>query len=100
MLSQDFFNNGNVWFERIQAVTTSSVTPERIMQMSSAYWQTKVLSAAVELELFTHIERGTVTCADLVAAVGVPERGLKAVLNACTALRLLTKEGERYANTP
>ena len=80
-------------------MSRSPVTPERIMQMASAYWQTKVLSTAVELAVFTHLAGGAATCAELAAAAGVPARGLRVVLNACVALGLLAKAGDRYANT-
>ena len=71
------------------------ISPEPIMNIATSYWQTKALSAAVDLELFTKIDSGINSISDLKAAIGVEERPLKIILNANVALELLEKQGKR-----
>lgn len=63
------------------------------------YFQT--LSAAVRLDLFTLLaRRGTLTRAEIAAALGIAEKPARILLLGCTALGLLCKVGERYGNAP
>jgi predicted O-methyltransferase YrrM len=63
------------------------------------YWETKILLAAVKLDVFSVVDGGHHTARDLAHRIGAHEPTLILLLNALVALRLLKKEGERYANS-
>ncbi len=63
------------------------------------YWETKILLAAVKLDVFSAVCGGYHTARDIAHRIGAHEPTLTILLNALVALRLLNKEGERYANS-
>lgn len=63
------------------------------------YWETKILLAAVKLDVFSAVSGGHCTARDIANRIGAHEPTLILLLNALVALRLLNKEGERYANS-
>jgi predicted nicotinamide N-methyase len=72
----------------------------RLQKMATAYWESAALMAAVELDVFTAIGRGQDTIPALAKAVGMSDRNAERLLTALTALTLLEREGERFANAP
>jgi hypothetical protein len=56
--------------------------------------------AAVELEVFTAIERGHDTIPTLARAVGMSDRNAERLLTALAAMTLLERDGDRFANAP
>jgi hypothetical protein len=72
-----------------------------IVSLASAYYGSATLFAALDVDLFTAIDRsgGSVDAATLAAQAGVDARGLRLLLDACVAIGLLSKQEERYANT-
>lgn len=77
-------------------INSSQVTPEPIIEAAFAFGRTQVLVSAVELDLFTHIENGQHTVAELARVTQASERGLRMLLNALAAQQYLTKNGGRY----
>lgn len=63
------------------------------------YWETKILLTAVKLDLFSAIDGRSRTAKEVADRLGADERALTPVMNALVAMRLLTKEGDSYANT-
>ena len=63
------------------------------------YWETKILLTAVKLDLFSAVKGGHHTARDIAHRIGAHESTLVLLLNALVALRLLDKDGERYANS-
>lgn len=70
-------------------------TPAELLQLSGGYWSTCALHAGVKLDLFS--QSGTVP--ELAAATASDARGMEMLLNALTALGLLSKDGAHYAPT-
>ena len=69
------------------------------MRLANGLWSFKALTAAVDVELFTLLDtHPAMTSAATAGALGLTERGADALLAACTAMGLLTKEGSRYRN--
>jgi precorrin-6B methylase 2 len=63
------------------------------------YWETKILLTAVKLDLFSALgEKGQIV-ASVAHHVGADERALGLLMNALVAMKVLTKEADRYANT-
>lgn len=79
-------------------------SPDHIMQTATAFWASKTLLTAVELDLFTRLGDGPLTASRIGEALGLHPRGTLDFLDALVALRFLEREGDgpdaRYANTP
>ncbi len=75
-------------------------TPPDLLKMSGSYWEACALHAGVKLDLFTPLTKAPATAAELARCLGLDARGLAMLLDALSALELLTKDGEHYRNTP
>lgn len=73
--------------------------PALLMHLSFAFAQTQILQSAVDLELFTHIDEGRHTAAELAKAAGADERGIRILANALVGFKTLDRDGERYVLT-
>ncbi|MCP4132839.1 MAG: SAM-dependent methyltransferase [bacterium] len=71
-----------------------------LLQQSGSYWQTCALHSAVKLDIFTTIGENSLTAKELAEQTGLNLRGLTMLLNALTAMSLLIKKDDTYANTP
>ncbi|MDA8051767.1 MAG: class I SAM-dependent methyltransferase [Rhodospirillales bacterium] len=74
--------------------------PQSLIEMQFAMMPSRVLAAGVQLDLFSRLADGIDTVPALAVAVGASERGLRMLLDALVALRLLAKTAGRYALTP
>jgi SAM-dependent methyltransferase len=72
---------------------------ERLLQTSGSYWATCALHAGVKLDLFSQLETGPATAADLARRIGGDSRGVGMLANSLAALGLLSKQGQCFANT-
>ncbi|MBI4402292.1 MAG: methyltransferase [Nitrospirae bacterium] len=63
------------------------------------YWETKVLLTAVKLDLFSALDGKACTAAEVAQRIGADERALGLLMNALVAMRVLTKDADRFANT-
>ena len=63
------------------------------------YWETKILLTAVRLDVFSTLDGKPKTARDIAARIAVHEPILSLLLNALVAMRLLSKDGETYANS-
>ena len=78
----------------------AQLTPERIMQTGLAFWPSKTLLSAIELGVFTELARGPERFAALSGRLGLHPRSARDFLDTLVALGFLTREGDRYANSP
>jgi hypothetical protein len=77
------------------------MNPTRIIDMASAFYDSCVLFSASDLGIFATLAgRESASASEIAASCGLDIRGATLLLDACTALELLIKEGERYRNTP
>lgn len=77
------------------------LSPDRIVRMASAYYESATLFAAIESGVFACLhEAGNATSETLAAQCGLSPRGARLLLDACAGLGLLTKTGDLYTNTP
>ena len=78
-----------------------SITPQRVMQLAWGFAPSLIIAAAVHNRIFDELDKGPKTVAEVSAALGAPERGLRLVMNALVGFELLTKDGSgRYALAP
>lgn len=76
------------------------MNPERIIEMASAFYESCVLFAAVELDVFGRLSaKGRSDAGLLAESLGVDRDRLRLLLDACVAVGLLEKEGAEYRNT-
>ncbi len=71
-----------------------------LLEMAQAYRQSAILTAACQLDVFTHLAQEPLGVEALAHACGAPARGLQRLLNACVVFDLLEKKGDSYRNTP
>jgi O-methyltransferase/methyltransferase family protein len=80
--------------------TGKKVGTVRLQNLSYAHKQAAVLMAAVELDLFTHVSRGSSRLPELAEALTISEVNAERLLVACSALDLIVKSGDIYENAP
>src|SRR3954454_14199317 len=80
----------------------TTVSPDNILQLGSAFWGSKTLLSAIELGLFTRLAAsGPMSLAELRQALGLHERSARDFFDALVALGMLQRLTDgRYANTP
>jgi SAM-dependent methyltransferase len=81
-------------------MSTTPPSPDRIQEMMTGFWASKALFTGVELGLFNELARGPASAEVLAYRLKLHPRALERLMNSLVALRLLTKEGHRFANTP
>ena len=75
-------------------------SPADLLKTSGSYWAACTLHAGVELDLFSVIGDGGLTCEQVAEGIGAAHRATSLLLNALAAMSLLEKRGEIYRNTP
>jgi SAM-dependent methyltransferase len=77
------------------------MNPDRIVEMASAFYESSVLFAASDLGIFGKMaELGEADAETVAEACDIDRRGGRLLLDACAALGLLLKTGDRYRNSP
>jgi hypothetical protein len=78
--------------------------PNHIMQTATAFWGSKVLLTAVELDLFSTLGDGSMTALQLGEKLGLHPRGTYDFFDALVALHFLNRDSDgpegQYQNTP
>jgi SAM-dependent methyltransferase len=77
-------------------------SPDKILQLGTAFWASKTLLSAIELGVFTTLAaRGPLDREALRATLGLHARSAGDFFDALVALGMLQRDGQgRYANTP
>ncbi len=75
-------------------------TPENIMHLGMAFWGSKTLLSAVELEVFTVLAREPMDALTLRKQLGLHERSALDFFDALVALGMLDRRDGLYSNTP
>ncbi len=76
------------------------ISPDRILQTGLAFWGSKTLLTAVEIELFTDLAKHPGDLASVQGRMGLHPRGARDFLDALVALGFLQREDGIYRNTP
>ena len=77
----------------------TELNPGELLKISGSYWEACTPHAAVKLEVFTALADGELTAKEVAEKLQADERGTAMLLNAVSAMGLLTKSGDRYSNT-
>ncbi len=75
-------------------------TPEKIMHLGMAFWGSKTLLSAVELDVFTIVAKGPMDAPTLRKQLGLHERSALDFFDALVALGMLERHDGLYSNTP
>ena len=75
-------------------------TPEKIMHLGMAFWGSKTLLSAVELEVFTILATGPMDAETLRTRLDLHERSALDFFDALVALGMLDRYDGLYSNTP
>ena len=80
------------------------IDPGPILGTAFAFWNAKVLLTAVELGVFSALEKEKLGAAELGEKLGLHPRGTSDFFDALVAMKFLDRQGDgdtaRYANTP
>ncbi|MEO8767516.1 MAG: methyltransferase [Nitrosospira sp.] len=75
-------------------------TPENILQTGMAFWASKTLLSAVEIDIFTKLSHSPASLDSLSQQAGLHSRSARDFLDALVALGFLKREDGCYSNTP
>jgi ubiquinone/menaquinone biosynthesis C-methylase UbiE len=81
-------------------MTDSQPTSDRILRLVTGYWATGIVGAAASHSLFTHLEAGAGSAAELAGKAGISERGAQTLLDGLLSLGLVELRDGIYRNTP
>lgn len=70
----------------------------RLLKVSGGFWEAFAIHAGVKLDLFSVIGEGAMSCEVMAERLRTDLRGLRALLDALTAMGLLVRRGKEYAN--
>ena len=87
-----------IFHKRSPWMNAKPVSPDKIMQLTSAHWALKALAVAVDLSVFTSLKGQALTAGQLAELLGVPLRSLERLLNANVSLGFLEKSADTYRN--
>jgi hypothetical protein len=81
-------------------MTAHTPHPDHILQTGLAFWASKTLLSAVEMEVFTELAKGPETLDALTGRLGLHARSSRDFLDTLVALGFLERTNGAYANTP
>jgi hypothetical protein len=81
-------------------MNTQEWHPGTLLELSGYFWKTCTLHAAVKLDVFTAVGDQAFAAKELASKLNVANDGLERILNALTAMTLLSKIGNKFSNTP
>jgi predicted O-methyltransferase YrrM len=76
------------------------IDPGRIMQLATAYWESRCLLAASRLGVFGTLGAGPRTAEEVAAALGLAPRATGLLLRACAGLGLVEEDERGFRNAP
>ncbi len=72
---------------------------EQFVEMIDKLEEANILTSALELRVFTHLEKKLCSASDIAKKLKAPEEGVEALLNALAAIGAARKQKGRFANT-
>jgi len=73
--------------------------PGPILQLATGYWASQALLTANRMGVFAALAESDATAEEIAERLGSRPRSTRLLLDACAALGLLRRDGDRYANT-
>jgi acetylserotonin N-methyltransferase len=79
---------------------TSEPQAETVLELIGAFRRSKAMFTAVRLGIFDQLETAPQTAAELAAQLNLNSSALARLLDGCVSLKLLSRAGDRYRNSP
>jgi (2Fe-2S) ferredoxin/precorrin-6B methylase 2 len=98
-LRSEVETNRNKMLAGLKARDQAGVPPDDFMERIRGFQESRIMLTAVELDIFSAVRQGA-TASQVAAVIGAAPRSTEMLLNALTAMELLSKAGDRYRNTP
>src|SRR5262249_18991124 len=76
-----------------------AVPPSKILGFMHAQWAVQALRAAVEINIFSHLEKDACDAAEVALNMDTDRRATETLLDALTGMALLTKKDGKYSLT-
>src|SRR5271154_2496618 len=83
-----------------RCIHMSAPSPDQILQTGLAFWASKTLLSAVEMEVFTELAKGPADLDTLTGRLGLHPRSSRDFLDALVALGFLERHNGTYSNAP
>jgi len=80
-------------------MTATAPSPDQILQTGLAFWASKTLLSAVEMEVFTELAKGPEDLDSLTGRLGLHRRSSRDFLDSLVALGFLERHDGMYSNT-
>src|SRR5260370_39973922 len=93
-------NHNSVSLHGRKDMTASAPNPDHILQTGLAFWASKTLLSAVEMEVFTELAKGPEDLDSLTGRLGLHRRSSRDFLDTLVALGFLERQDGKYSNTP
>lgn len=81
-------------------IPQESVSPDAIMQIAFGFSASKTLFSAIELGLFTELDKGAATAGEIQERLGLHPRAVRDFLDTLVSMKLLDRAEGLYFNTP
>ncbi len=75
------------------------VNPLPLWNLAHVYCEARALHVASDLDIFTELDANGATAEGMAKALGLEKRPVRMLMDACVALELLEKEGDKYRNS-
>jgi len=98
-MKTEMLEHRNKYFAMLKGKDAAGVVPDEITEMIRGFMSSRAVLTALELDVFTAIGEGG-TAKQIAARIGCAVRSTEMLLNALVALKLLSKSGDTYANSP
>ncbi len=98
-LREEIRANREKMLAAIRAREAAGELPEDLLQTIRAYQESRVMLTAIELDIFTAVGQGA-SAEQVAAKLATNPRATEMLLNALAAMRMLSKQGDRFHNTP
>src|SRR5579862_1339205 len=92
-------DHGEKFRATMAARDKAGILPDPLEQTIRGFMPSRCILTALEFDIFTAI-RGGASAEQIAVTINASSRGVSMLLNALVSLRLLTKTGDRYENTP
>jgi (2Fe-2S) ferredoxin/2-polyprenyl-3-methyl-5-hydroxy-6-metoxy-1,4-benzoquinol methylase len=98
-LGAEIRSNRDKMLAALRAKDAAGALPDDLAQTIRAFQESRVLLTAIELDLFTAVGQGSRT-PQIAGKLGTDPRATEMLLNALTAMAMLTKQDGTFRNTP
>ncbi|MEI6670077.1 MAG: methyltransferase [Acidobacteriota bacterium] len=98
-LETEIRTNRDKYLAGMRARDAAGIMPDDMAQTIRGFQESRVVLTAIELDLFSAVGEGA-TAAQVSAALSTDPRATEMLLNAVTALGLLTKSADTFSVTP